>query len=105
VLRKVNGQLAAVDSPILVHDLSRTGFAVISRIAFYPGQTLDFRLVADDGSSVNVTAEAVHTRPAPSGGDLHLSGFAFVQGRLTGIVPQALIDRLIEAVTPYVPAF
>jgi PilZ domain len=103
-MRRVNGVLASVDTPIFVHDLSRTGFAVVSRIIFEPGETLDFRLVADDGMEVRVTAQAVHTRPFDRKPGLHLSGFEFVAGT-SGFVPHVQIDRLIEAVTPFVSHF
>ncbi len=104
-MRRVNGVLASVDAPLLVHDLSRTGFAVVSRLIFEPGETLDFCLVADDGTEVRVTAQAVHTRPFEKKPGLHLSGFEFVPGGKSGFVPHVLIDRLIEAVTPYVAHF
>ena len=91
VLMRVKGRLAALDTPILVYDLSRTGFAVVSSIAFPTGETLDFRLVGEDGAAVNVTAQAVHTRPVPDT-NLHRTGFMFVPGRLTSVVPQVLID-------------
>jgi hypothetical protein len=99
VLMRVKGRLAAVNTPILVHDLSRTGFAVISEVAFRPGETLDFRLENTSGSEIAVTAEAVHSRAFPATRRLHLSGFRFVPGKLTGIVPRLLIDQLIDADT------
>ena len=99
VLSRVSGVLAAVDVPITVHDLSRTGFSIVSSLAFQAGEQLDFRLDGPDGSELNVTAEAVHTRGMPNAPQFHLSGFRFVPGRLTGVLPQRSIDRLIEAVT------
>jgi hypothetical protein len=105
VMRRVNGVLAAVDTPILVHDLSRTGFAVVSRIIFSRGETLEFLLVADNGPEVRVTARAIHTRPFEGKPDLYLSGFEFVPGGVSGFVPHALIDRLIDAVKPPVSQF
>jgi hypothetical protein len=99
VLMRVKGRLAAVNTPILVHDLSQTGFAVISEVAFRAGETLDFRLEGTGGSEIAVTAEAVHSRAFPASRPLHLSGFRFVPGNLTGMVPRVLIDRLIEAVS------
>jgi hypothetical protein len=99
VMMRVEGQLASVGATILVQDLSRTGFAVISRRAFSAGETLDFRLVGPDDATVVVTAEAVHTRPVSGVPHLHLSGFRFVPGRVTGLLPQVSIDRLIRAVS------
>ena len=105
VLTRVEGRLVALNTPVIIHDLSRTGFAVVSQTAFEPGQLLDFQLVADEGPTIKVTAEAVRSTPMSAGTGLYLSGFKFVPGKLTGMVPQALIDRLIEAVSPSVPCF
>jgi hypothetical protein len=99
VLRRVEGELLSPETQIVVHDLSRTGFAVVSEIGFEPGQLLDFRLTSLDGSTVTVTAEAVHSRRLPPSPNLTLTGFRFVPGPLTGMVPQGRIDRLIAAIT------
>jgi hypothetical protein len=96
---RVRGELVSLNVPIVVHDLSRTGFSVVSQTPFEKGQTLDFRLVGDDGPGVKVTACAVHSRPVHGSPGLHLSGFMFMPGRLTGMVPQASIDQLIAAVS------
>jgi hypothetical protein len=82
----------------VIHDLSRTGFAVVSEMKFEPGQLLDFRLSADGTPDVTVTAEAVHSRPMPPSPNLRLTGFRFLPGKMTGFVPQSRIDRLIAAV-------
>ena len=96
---RVRGRLVVLDAPIVVHDMSRTGFGVVSERPFEPGQTLDFQLSAEDGHTFTVTAQAVHSRPMPSAPGLHLSGFMFVPGVLTGRVPQVLVDELIDAVS------
>jgi hypothetical protein len=99
VLMRVKGRLVAPDTPILIHDLSRSGFAVLSRLVFEAGETLDFRLTSEDGTSLMVSARAIHSRPMPAAAGMYLSGFMFVPGQLTGLVPQALIDRLIATVS------
>jgi hypothetical protein len=101
---RVKGQLASVEAPILVHDLSRSGFAVVSTIAFEIGQSLDFRLLGPEASDVIVTAEAVHSRPMKNAPHLHLTGFKFLPARQNGLLPQSSIDRLIAAVTVQGPA-
>jgi hypothetical protein len=98
VLLRIRGHLVSLDAPIVVHNLSRSGFAVLSETPFTSGETLDFQLTAEDGSTAYVTAEAVHTQPLPQASNLYLSGFKFVPGALTGLVPQVIIDRLIDAV-------
>ena len=102
---RVKGELVSLDEPIVIHDLSRTGFAAINQKGFAPGEMLDFRLVADGGPAVRVTARAVHSRPLPNAPGTRVTGFMFVPGKLTGLVPQALIDQLISAVTEPVPCF
>jgi hypothetical protein len=104
VRMRVKGQLASVEAPILVHDLSRSGFAVVSTIAFEIGQSLDFRLLGPEASDVIVTAEAVHSRPMKNAPHLHLTGFKFLPARQNGLLPQSSIDRLIAAVTVQGPA-
>ena len=62
VLRRLSGTLIPVGSPILISDLSHTGFGAVSDIDFRPGDMLDFRLeTATD--HVIVTARVVHSRP------------------------------------------
>ena len=104
VRMRVKGELSLVEAPILVHDLSRTGFAVVSTLAFDSGEALDFRFQGPEASDVVVTAEAVHCRPMKNAPHLYMTGFKFVPGRLTGVLPQASIDRLIAAVTVQGPA-
>jgi hypothetical protein len=98
VARRVKGKLVILDTEIIIHDLSRTGFAVVSQLAFDEGQLLDFRLSTTGGPDVTVTAEAVHSRPLPPTTHLFLTGFRFLAGKMTGQVPQSRIDRLIQAV-------
>ena len=104
VRMRVKGELSSVEAPILVHDLSQTGFAVVSTLRFDVGEALDFRLLGPEASDVGVTAEAVHCRPMKNAPHLYLTGFKFVPGRSTGLLPQASIDRLIAAVTVQGPA-
>ena len=92
VRMRVKGVLASIDAPILVHDLSRTGFAVVSTIGFEVGQSLDFRLLGPESSDVSVTAEAVHSRSMKNAPHLYLTGFKFLPSQHTGLLPQALID-------------
>jgi hypothetical protein len=98
VMMRVKGQLVAVEMPIVVHDLSRSGFAVVSTKAFEPGDTLDFRLEGAGEPAIAISAQAIHSRPFGSSANLHLSGFRFIPGPLTGFIPQAAIDRLFEAI-------
>ena len=98
VARRVEGKLISLDTRIIIHDLSRTGFAVVSPLRFDKGQLLDFRLSVTGSADVTVAAEAVHSRPLNPSPNLFLTGFRFLAGKMTGRVPQSRIDRLIEAV-------
>jgi hypothetical protein len=105
VQMRVNGEISSVETPLLVHDIGRSGFAVVSTLAFERGVTLDFRLTGVGASDLVVVAEAVHSRAMRGAAQLYLTGFQFVPGRLTGLLPQAAIDRFIEAITPHPPSF
>jgi hypothetical protein len=98
VARRVKGKLVTIDTEIIIHDLSRTGFAVVSQLMFEHGQLLDFRLSTNGSPDVTVSAEAVHSRPLHPSPNLFITGFRFLAGKMTGQVPQSRIDRLIEAV-------
>lgn len=100
VRTRVRGELTEIGAPITICNLSRSGFAVLSEVAFERGQRLDFQLSSADGLTISVSAEAVHHRPVPKMPGHHLTGFKFVPGRLLNVVPQAMIDRLIDAVSP-----
>jgi hypothetical protein len=94
----VKGRLIPIESPLVVHDLSRTGFGTVSHIDFLPGDVLDFRLETDR-ESITVTARVVHTRPWANSTELFFTGFEFVPGKLLGLTQQSRIDQLIEAVS------
>jgi len=97
-MRRLSGTLIPLESPIIINDLSHTGFGAVSDIDFRPGDILDFRLeTATD--RVTVTARVVHSRPFGKPGNLFLAGFEFVSGELLGQPPRSRIDQLIEAVT------
>lgn len=98
VRRRVSGRLIPIDTPIVMHDLSSTGFGAASHIDFRPGDILDFQLETET-ESVTVTARVVHSRPCAHSTKLFFTGFEFVAGKLLGLPPRAKIDRLIEAVS------
>ena len=88
-----------LDVPIELHNLSRTGFAVVSEVAFTPGATLDFHIEGPDNLTCRVSAVAVRSGAVPGHPDRFVSGFAFVPaGDVLGVLPVAAIERLIAAV-------
>ena len=102
---RVFGELCELDTPIIIHDMSRSGFAVVSQMPFKTGQQLDFRLVHEGMPPVLLSAEAVHSGPVKNQAGLYMSGFKFVAGSMTGLVPQARIDQLIEVLSPVTSCF
>jgi hypothetical protein len=96
VLRRVRGQVMQIDSPLVIQDLSRTGFGAVSHIDFRVGDILDFRLETDH-ESITVTARVVHSRAFANSPDLSFTGFEFVPGKLLGLVQESRIDLLIDA--------
>ena len=90
VLRRVRGTLIPIDSPVVVQDLSRSGFGAVSHI--------DFRLESGR-DSLTVTARVVHSRAFGNSSELFVTGFEFVRGELLGLTQESRIDRLIEAVS------
>ena len=98
VLLRIKGELVPARSPISIFDLSRTGFAIISGTMFRAGDRLDVVLTGVKGSSVQVSAKAVHTRSIPGSPGRFVTGFEFVPGR-DGAIPERAITQLIEAVT------
>src|SRR6186997_3444817 len=100
VLLRVKGELVPVDFPIRIFNLSRTGFALISEARFRSGERVEVILTAVTGPSVRVSATAVHTQPLPDSPGWFVAGFQFRPGRGTGVLPEAAIRQLIEAVKP-----
>jgi PilZ domain len=98
VLRRVRGTLIPIDSPVVVRDLSRTGFGALSHIAFHPGDVLTFRLESG-ADNFTIAARVVHTRPFANSSGLFVTGFEFVPGEMFGLAPLSRIDQLVEAVT------
>ena len=98
VLRRVRGILVPLESPVVIHNLSRTGFAAVSHIDFRPGDVLNFRFESGV-ESFTIAARVVHTRPANSAQLFFLTGFEFVTGEMFGLAPLSRIDQLVDAVT------
>lgn len=99
VLLRVKGELVPATFAISIFDLSRTGFAIISGTMFRAGDRLDVLLTGANGSSVPVSAKAIHTRSLPGSPGRFVTGFKFVPGRGAGSIPEEAITQLIDAVT------
>ena len=77
VLRRVSGTLVPLDSPVHVHDISRTGFGAVSHIDFRSGDILDFRLEVGQ-ERFTIAARVVRTRPVANSAELFFAGFEFI---------------------------
>lgn len=99
VLLRVKGEMVPLGFSVRILNLSRTGFAVLSEVRFRSGERLDFRLTDIRGTSIHVSAAAVHTQPLASSPGLYVTGFTFQPGR-RGVVDEAAIGELIAVTAP-----
>jgi len=100
VVRRVNALLTPVGALVAVHDLSLSGFAGVSEMAFESGETAAFSLIGPSESPVRVSARAVHTQAFCPERGLYLTGFAFLPSPLFGLIPTDAIDQLMAEVQP-----
>jgi hypothetical protein len=100
VLLRVKGELVAVDFPIRMLNMNRTGFAVLSEARFRSGQRLHIRLTGPGTSRVEVTAVAVHTQPRETSPGVYMTGFEFQPEPPDAALPEAAIRELLTAVAP-----
>lgn len=99
VVGQIHGQSLTFNTPLLVRDLSSGGFSVESAVPFSRGSTHVFRFTTNEGASVVLRAQAMHSRP--------ISGTSFPERFTTGFQflnpddEQAgrSIDTLLDAAT------
>jgi hypothetical protein len=79
VVGRVQGQVAALDLPIVVREISLGGMSVETARAFEVGSIQIFLLTLGDGSGVDVAGKVVYSRPS---NDAHrqffISGIQFI---------------------------
>jgi hypothetical protein len=79
VVGRVHGQVAALDLPIVVREISLGGMSVETPRAFEVGTVNTFLLTLGDGAGVEVAGKVVYSRPST---DAHrqffVSGIQFV---------------------------
>ena len=78
-VRDVFGTLLPLGEPLVIHDLSRGGFAIISPFEFLPDTEHRFAFVLSSGHWVRVNASTTHCeRIEDIGGDArYCAGFSF----------------------------
>ena len=99
MLGQLHGSLVTLEVPLVVLNVSAGGFAIESAVSFPAGAGHQFRFTTAAGTTVVMTAVAIHSRPATSRNGLHhyVTGFEFVRDAndSTG----ASVDLLLEAAT------
>ena len=78
---RVTGQALPLSEPVIVLDMSRSGFAMQTRVVFPVGAVYEFRLVLPDMSApLTISAQIVHSvQTKGAAGSVHyVSGLHFV---------------------------
>jgi hypothetical protein len=99
VVGQIHGQALTFNTPLVVRDLSGGGFSVESAVPFGRGTTHVFRFTTNNGASVVLRANAMHSRP--------VAGTSFPERFTTGfqfLTPSdertaKSIDALLDAAT------
>jgi hypothetical protein len=81
VLDEFQGRFESVDWSIRACDISEGGFSIEAQVPFESGDIREFLFTRDDGVSVLITAQAVHSREVDSGGatPVYQIGFEFLR--------------------------
>jgi hypothetical protein len=78
VLGEVEARLLSTDLPLLLLDISSTGFAVQSPIDFEPGFAYEFRFASRHAANFRVQAMNIHCLHVfENGKPMYVAGFAF----------------------------
>jgi hypothetical protein len=99
ILGELQGRETGTDGAVLVREISLGGMALETTFPFPPDVVLEFQLELGDGSVLDLRARATHSHVVDSSGaspgQVHVTGFAFVDGDSDGAgeVGQ-LIDRV-----------
>jgi hypothetical protein len=81
VLDEFPGRFESVDWSIRACDISEGGFSIEAQGPFEAGDIREILFTRDDGGSVLITAQAVHSREVDSGGatPVYQIGFEFLR--------------------------
>ena len=99
-VRDVFGTLLPLGEPLVIHDLSRGGFAIISPFEFLPDTEHRFAFVLSSGHWVRVNASTTHCeRIEDIGGDArYCAGFSFSSA---SPIDELAIDVLADTAKTY----
>jgi len=80
LLGQVHGQIASLDVPIRVREMSLGGLSMETSIAFPVGALHDFSLTLGDGASVQLRGEVIYSKQMSTadGSALFITGVRFV---------------------------
>jgi hypothetical protein len=98
VVGQVEARLLSTDLPLLVLDISSSGFAVQSPIDFEPGFGYDFRFASRQTGNFRVHATNIHCLHVfDDGKPTYIAGFAFAADMEA--VERAQITAIINAIS------
>ena len=99
-VRDTFGALLPLGEPLVIHDLSRRGFGIISPFEFLPDTEHRFAFVLPSGAWVRVTASTAHCERIEdvSGNARYCAGFSFVSATPTD---ELAIDVLADTAKIY----
>ena len=81
VLGRIQGQVASLDIPVRVREISLGGMSIESQDAFEVGGVKDFLLTLGDGAGVELLGKIVYSRPMTEARrNFYVSGIQFVDG-------------------------
>jgi hypothetical protein len=101
-VRDVFGTLLPLGEPLVIHDLSRGGFGVISAFEFLPDTEHRFAFVLPNGNWVRVNASTTHCERIEdiSGDTRYSAGFSFLSASPND---DLTIDVLADTARTYLP--
>jgi hypothetical protein len=95
LLGRLHGHVVSLNLDVTVRDVSLGGLAIETEFSFPIGALHEFRLVLTDGTSSEVAARVVYSKPAPQRAGYYVTGFQFLDDSLTSGFPVAeLIGRV-----------
>jgi hypothetical protein len=97
VLGRIQGRLVSLPLPVELRDMGPAGFSVESPLPFPDGARRTFLLTTAGGLQVLIEGAAAHCRPDHNDRPRYVTGFRFVNSRLTDT--EADVTVLLDALS------
>jgi hypothetical protein len=95
LLGRLHGHVVSLNLDVIVRDVSLGGLAIETEFSFPVGALHEFRLTLTDGSSSELAARVVYSKPAPQRAGYFVTGFQFLDdGSTAGFAVSELIGRI-----------